>query len=164
MKISISNLSEGVHAFHFSAEPIHFGLGNNFTNLVAIDVTLEKTSREVLLHAEASTVGTFSCDRCIDEFHQELKAAYEIVYLYDEGEAYRYPDDEVHVISAGTLAIDITEDVRQYLLLAVPVKLLCKETCKGLCPHCGTNHNHHTCSCEVDVVDPRWAALKNSKQ
>jgi uncharacterized protein len=164
MKISIANLSEGVHAFHFSAEPVHFGLGSNFDNVVTIDVTLEKTNRELLLHAEASTVGTFICDRCIDEFRQELRATYEIVYLYDERETYRYPDDEVQVIAVGTTVIDITDDVRQYLLLAVPVKLLCKEGCKGLCPHCGTNHNYHACSCETDTKDSRWAALRRLQQ
>jgi uncharacterized protein len=164
MKISISNLSEGVHSFHFSAEPTLLGLGSNFDRDVIVDVKLNKTSREVLLQTQVSTVGTFICDRCIDGFQRGVTAAYRIVYLYDERGHDRYPDGEVQIIAAGTPFIDITEDVRQYLLLAVPVKLLCKESCKGLCPHCGTNHNHHTCSCQTEVLEPRWPALRTKKK
>lgn len=160
MKISISNLSEGVHEFHFSTEPTHLGLGDNFTKEVFVDVTVDKTSREVLLKAEATAFGTFTCDRCVGEFDRQVTATCQIMYIYDEREKYRYTDEEVQVLDLGTPFIDITDDIQQYILLAIPLKLLCKENCNGLCPHCGTNRNHEMCSCAVEEVDPRWQALK----
>jgi uncharacterized protein len=54
--------------------------------------------------------------------------------------------------------LDLTEVLRQNVLLELPVHVLCKEECRGLCPECGTNLNQSTCSCGPDV-DPRWASL-----
>ena len=48
----------------------------------------------------------------------------------------------------------------QQVLLAAPLKITCREDCKGLCPHCGTNLNQEQCSCAVTPEEPRWAALK----
>jgi len=45
-------------------------------------------------------------------------------------------------------------------LLAVPLKVTCREDCKGLCPHCGKNLNEEQCGCAVTLEEPRWAALK----
>src|SRR5207244_12287968 len=57
------------------------------------------------------------------------------------------------------------EDVlREQVLLAVPVKAICREECKGLCPHCGRNLNLEQCSCAEPVEDPRWAALKDIRR
>jgi len=50
--------------------------------------------------------------------------------------------------------------VREQVLLAVPLKVTCREDCKGLCTHCGQNLNQRQCSCAVQVEEPRWAALK----
>ena len=160
MKIAISNLSEGVHTYHFSAEPEHLGLGENFTKQVSVDVTLDKASREVSLKVEAGAIGRFVCDRCVDDFDRALVTAYRMVYIYDERDKGNYGDDQVHVIHEGTTVIDLSDDIRQFLLLAVPLKLLCGDQCKGLCPHCGRNRNHETCSCKTEEVDPRWETLQ----
>ena len=45
------------------------------------------------------------------------------------------------------------------LLLALPTKHLCREDCRGLCPHCGKNLNEGLCGCREDKVDPRLAVL-----
>ncbi len=55
----------------------------------------------------------------------------------------------------------LLEDVlREQVLLALPLKVTCRDDCKGLCPHCGTNLNEAQCSCAVVVEDPRWTALR----
>jgi uncharacterized protein len=59
--------------------------------------------------------------------------------------------------------IDLGEVVREQLYLALPMKPLCLEDCKGLCPVCGVNRNRETCSCQQEWVDPRMAALKQWK-
>lgn len=160
MKISISNLSEGVHEYHFTAEPALLGLADNFANEFAVHVTLDKSGRELLLKARASVPGKFVCDRCVDPFDRQIEAAYQIVYVYDDRDRGKYSDDEVQVIHSGTTAIDLDDDLRQYLLLAVPLKLLCQDSCRGLCPHCGTNWNRSRCSCQSEEIDPRWQVLK----
>jgi uncharacterized protein len=69
-------------------------------------------------------------------------------------------EEEIQVLSADTNYVDLDEDVRQFVLLAVPQKLLCVEKCQGLCPICGVNRNNETCTCNTQVSESRWDVLK----
>jgi uncharacterized protein len=66
----------------------------------------------------------------------------------------------VQFISPNTHEIDLSFGVRESLLLALPMKVLCSEDCKGLCPHCGANLNEESCDCVAETIDPRWAELR----
>jgi uncharacterized protein len=46
------------------------------------------------------------------------------------------------------------------LLLNIPMRILCKEDCRGLCPKCGRNRNTNSCDCVEEAIDPRWEGLK----
>jgi len=59
--------------------------------------------------------------------------------------------------------IDLTSFVQDQLLLALPPKALCREECRGLCPHCGKNLNREVCHCPPALLDPRFQALRNLK-
>ena len=55
----------------------------------------------------------------------------------------------------------LLEDVlREQVLLALPLKVTCRDDCKGLCVHCGKNLNEEQCSCTTAIEDPRWTALR----
>jgi len=69
-------------------------------------------------------------------------------------------DEDIRYVAPEQSEIDITEDIRETVLLAIPIKLLCKHDCKGLCPHCGANLNVESCTCAEEMIDPRWEALK----
>ena len=59
----------------------------------------------------------------------------------------------------------VLEDVlREQLLLAVPMRVVCREDCKGLCPQCGSNLNTGKCECPPGPSDVRWAGLKELKK
>jgi len=68
------------------------------------------------------------------------------------GEPGCFTIDEHHIL-------DLTEAIRQYALLAVPMKPLCRGDCAGLCPNCGHNLNQGPCDCLPQKVDPRWSEL-----
>ena len=55
--------------------------------------------------------------------------------------------------------LDLTEAIRQYALLTVPMKPLCHQDCAGLCPTCGINLNQASCDCPPEPADPRWSEL-----
>ncbi len=57
--------------------------------------------------------------------------------------------------------LQLTEVLRELVLLAVPMQKLCQPECKGICPVCGQNRNLTACHCEVKPADDRWAVLKN---
>jgi uncharacterized protein len=160
LKIRISQLSNGLHEYHLKARTAEIGLDSNFGPDVEVDAVLDKTARQLNLRAEVKSSGVFQCDRCLEDFSQPLSSRYNMLYVFDELESSRYPPDEVQVIGVDTSSIDLAEDVRQVVVLSVPLKLLCKEDCKGLCPRCGTNRNFNTCDCSVETDNPQWRGLE----
>jgi uncharacterized protein len=125
-----------------------------------VSATVEKRGSQVFLTTSAEATGTFTCDRCLTDFDTVLRPRYTMVYVFEGAEREGFDPSEVQVISSALSVVDITEDVRQTFLLAVPLKLLCSESCKGLCPRCGTNWNLATCTCRGEQNDQRWEALK----
>ncbi|MFI5251506.1 MAG: YceD family protein [Bacteroidota bacterium] len=161
IKIRISGLSNGVHEYHFDALPADLGLEEAFQTPVSLDVELEKSSRQLYLKSKIIADGIFICDRCLGEFKQTLSNQMNTVFVYNESDSKDDDGDEIRVITPETMSIDITDDVRQAIILAVPLKMLCSEDCKGLCPHCGVNRNIRSCKCrEIKEIDPRWEKLK----
>ncbi len=160
LSINISNLSEGVHQRTLEALPKEVGLDGWFSESTIISATLEKTSRQLFLRAEFKTGGMFTCDRCLEEFRKELSGRFQIVYVNDERAQAGIEDEEVQLLSPEANTIYLTEDVRQFITLALPQKMLCREDCAGLCTVCGGNRNLAMCECEVEVADPRWDGLK----
>jgi uncharacterized protein len=161
IKIRISGLSNGLHEYHFSADPPAIGLESNFRLPVEVDATVDKTSRQIDVKVLIRTTGVFECDRCLDSFEQPCTAEYRMFYTYDRLDGATSPADEIVIINPDTVSIDLTDDVRQMILLSVPLKLLCRETCKGLCPRCGTNWNYAACDCKEERADPRFQGLKD---
>lgn len=160
LRINISNLSEGIHHRSLATQPAEIGLDTRFTQTVAVYATLEKTNRQLYLHAEVKTGGIFTCDRCLDDFRREVICTFSIVYVSDDRTDVELEGEDVQVISPDTNLLDIGEDVRQYVILVLPQKLLCKDECAGLCPSCGRNLNKGSCECVREEIDPRWEGLK----
>lgn len=161
MRIQLASLSDGTHAYRFDAVPSDLSLSEQFRTPVTVDVALEKSGSQIVVRAAIRCGGNFVCDRCLGEFPQDLSASYHMVYVREAAEAERFDQAEVQVLSPAMAAIDLAEDVRQTLLLSVPLKLLCAEECRGLCPTCGTNRNTAACDCREDEPDSRWEQLKN---
>jgi len=161
IKIRISGLSNGVHEHHISTEPSVIGLEQSFSSTVEIDVKIDKTARQIYLITKVSTSGRFQCDRCLEEFNQPVTGSYAICYVYNEADARISPDEEFVTIAHDAVDIELTESIREAILLSVPLKLLCKDTCSGLCPQCGINKNHEKCTCNQETNDPRWQGLQD---
>ena len=121
--------------------------------------------QDIRLRGEAATSLELSCARCLDPVIQDVKRDFELLYRplgTDAGKDELSVTDaeaEIGYYQGGGLLL---EDVlREQVLLALPLKVTCKEDCKGLCPQCGRNLNQEQCSCSTAVEDPRWAALKD---
>lgn len=160
MKIQISGLTEGIHHYRFAVAPEDLELGNEFHSQVVVDATLEKSSTQIVLTSSIRTTAEFACDRCISLFKEELTPTYRMYYAYEGAETGQIDPAELQPLLPGQAFIDLADDVRQMLLLAIPLKLLCKESCRGLCPSCGKNLNEGACACAEEDIDPRWEALR----
>jgi DUF177 domain-containing protein len=164
MKIQVGGLSEGHYEYDFTADPSELELGERFSEPVRVQVNVEKTPTQMYLTALIGASGGFQCDRCLKGFQQSLSPRYQMYYLYEEPEGLNLDPMEVQIVPHGTSVIDISDDVRQTILLSIPLKLLCKEDCKGLCPHCGKDRNIEECSCGSTVTDPRWEKLRGLRR
>jgi DUF177 domain-containing protein len=160
LKIRISQLSNGLHEYHLKGNSAEIGLDSNFAPVVEVDAILDKTARQLYLRADVRTSGIFQCDRCLEEFSQPLASKYNMFYVFDETDSSRLPADEVQIIGVDTPSIDLSEDVRQVVVLSVPLKLLCKEECKGLCPRCGANRNTQPCDHREATESSQWRGLE----
>lgn len=121
---------------------------------------------DIRVVAKLDATMEIGCARCLEPVEFTVNRAFDLLYRplgvdkRAEEVAISEADTEIGYYEGDGLLL---EDVlREQLLLASPVKLVCREDCKGLCPQCGTNLNHATCNCP-QPSDPRWAALSELK-
>jgi uncharacterized protein len=97
---------------------------------------------EIVFSGKVSTVVTYQCGRCLEFFDKPVNLDFQQVVTTEEPE------------------IVIDSEIRETILIDLPVRALCRENCKGICASCGKNRNTTACSCEQTPGDPRWNALK----
>ena len=114
-----------------SEQPLHY----------ALDATL--VSEELLVQGSLQLDLSMRCSRCSVFYPVGVR---ESAYFFDEQ------------IDETTESVDLTEDMREAIILAFPSSPVCSSDCKGLCPQCGTNKNTNECDCKPPD-DVRWAAL-----
>lgn len=169
MIIDISKLSIGLHELDFeeTVEELKIENNNLFPNPILSHVDVDKSETHIYIKATVQSKVHFSCDRCLKEFEQDLngdlKLYFEVVsqgvlgHLVDED---GNQDDSVRIFRPDKKVIDLTPDIRDTLLLAIPMKTICAEDCRGICPGCGNDLNSSSCSCKNEEIDPRWEGLK----
>ncbi len=159
MKINTGSLPIGVREFSFVEDIGTVGLDDRFFGDIAVSVRVEKTSDLILLNVTLQAKAKLICDRCAEEFDRDIEKEYKMVYFFNENDTGGYPKEEVVILPSENTVIDISDDVRQFTQLTIPLKVLCQPECKGLCQECGTNLNENTCSCTGTYIDPRWEQL-----
>jgi uncharacterized protein len=91
---------------------------------------------------------TLICDRCLDSFETQVSFSFEREYFFDRKDV-----DEEKLYVDKYQNIDITEPMREEIILAIPTQNFCKEKCPGLCLTCGVNLNHEACKCNNKKTD-----------
>ena len=108
------------------------------------------------------------CSRCIEPFDVPVDARFELRYVpavENAGDGEReIAEDDLTTAFYREGSLDVIDLLREQFQLALPMKPLCTETCRGLCPQCGTNLNTGACECAPAWEDPRLAALKQLKR
>jgi len=111
---------------------------------LAYDVRVERLDSELLVRGSAGMEIACVCSRCAEPFRMRVE---------EDAFVVSYPIEET------TEHVDLTPDLREAIILALPGYPVCREACGGLCPQCGTNLNRASCRCAPDGADGRWAAL-----
>ncbi len=166
MIIKISNLRDGVHNLSFDENISEIGVDEPFYGNCNVEVELSKSHSQIVLNAVLTLNAKYQCDRCGCDLKSTVKTDYQMVYLFSKEWNYTgsEPEDSGNInltyLPVDADKIDIANDVRDYALIAIPMKKLCKEDCKGLCASCGKDLNYGECGCTKDEADPRWQPLE----
>jgi uncharacterized protein len=123
-----------------------------------------KVVEDIRLKGKLDTSLEVVCARCLEPVEYKVDRSFDLLYRplgTDAGhEELSITDAEAEIGYYQGESLLLEDALREQVLLAVPLKTLCREDCKGLCPHCGKNLNESQCSCAEQMEDPRWAALK----
>lgn len=131
---------------------------------VSTSLDVQKTGEEFFCQGEVEATVRLECARCLSEFDTQLRSKTDFIICSESLYADRARngiDDEDYVFFQGSeLVADLSNIVRQTIILAVRMKPLCSKDCRGLCPQCGINLNESSCDCAAKEIDPRWEGLK----
>jgi len=134
---------------------------------VRATIKLRALGQAVRLQGGVDTVLTLQCCRCLEPYSCPLTSRIDVT-LFRETET--VPEEETELgredLKASFFSgeeIDISGLIREQIILATPLKPLCRERCKGLCPQCGANLNEGDCRCEKGTRQSVFDVLKNLK-
>ena len=137
--------------------------GDGTDSMVEGEVWLTRTNRGILAKGGLHTNVEVTCSRCLSLFSCPLNLNIEEEYFpitdIVSGASLPLPDEPGLFTIDENHVLDLTEAIRQYALLGIPMKSLCREDCAGLCPSCGRNLNQGSCDCLPQKADPRWSEL-----
>lgn len=130
--------------------------------------TAELLDGQIRFFGEFHTRIELVCARCLEPVVEEISKEFDLFYrpvhqAKKEGEIHLKDDDTDIGFFQGE-GMFIGDILAEQVNLLIPMKVICRSDCRGLCPHCGANLNHENCRCEVHAIDPRMAPLARVKQ
>lgn len=161
IKINVAEIKKrlvGKKDFSYELEPAELNITEEdlpITGTVTVQGTISNAGDVLLLRATVQAKVHRVCGRCLKAFTgtntaEVLEKFYPASAENIENDAFIYEFD----------VVDMTEPIRESLLLAEPLQALCRIDCQGLCPVCGADRNEGSCGCDTTTVDPRLATLK----
>jgi uncharacterized protein len=130
-----------------------------------VRLTYYRAGQELFFQGQISGAVVGHCARCLEEYMFDLEKDFSIVLVPKQPlpEDSQLEEEDLDLGFYEGDQVDFSPLVREQILIALPTRPLCKEGCRGLCPHCGINLNTQTCSCSVASGDHRFAVLRTLK-
>lgn len=138
---------------------------NQDGHTIVLAITVTRRGRNVLVRGRITGSLGYICSRCAGEARRAVDHAFSHVFVSRSHHSV-LPDDiedpsEAEFTFYDGHEVQIEPVVAEEFVLSMPWFPICMDSCLGLCPRCGQNFNEGRCTCEVDVVDPRWSPLKD---
>jgi uncharacterized protein len=133
-----------------------------------VTATAEMLDGQIRITGELETKIELVCARCLETVIEEVNRAFDLFYrpvtkdLKPKED--RLKDDDTEIGFFDGEGLFLADVLKEQVLLALPLKVICRSDCRGLCPSCGANLNHEECRCETHATDPRLAPLARLKQ
>ncbi len=135
---------------------------------ISVRFHIKRIGERYVIEGRISGKIILRCDRCTEEFSYSLDSDFKIFLMpqpvnIKPDEEIELKEDDMSVVFISEKEIELDEIVRSEIYLALPMKFLCKEDCKGLCPVCGKNLNRERCNCQKMTGHPAFLKLKELK-
>ena len=168
MQLDLTRYRQPVSEFARTFKPEEVqGEGDAYRIVAPVDLAFEihKDKDKFRLVGTVTTELELQCSRCLEPFRLPVAAPLDLRYLpaseVSTDTEREVDDEDLETSYYENDAIDLNELLREQFYLALPMKPLCRDDCRGLCPQCGTNLNTGSCDCAPVWEDPRLAPLKN---
>lgn len=152
VRIDLRGIQEGTHPLVLDGReaflPVDEEAGRRFRSY-RFEGTLTLRGRDCRVRGSLRGTLESACDRCLTRFDREIRTNLEATVARAAASDPR-----------SGLSLELTEPLREAVLLEIPIKNLCVGDCRGMCPNCGVNRNLESCDCVAPQGDPRWRALE----
>jgi uncharacterized protein len=132
---------------------------------VSARLRVDKVGAEIMVKGDLRIDIKLACSRCLKEFDGKLTVPVDVVYhpveeLKDAAHLNEVKSEELDRDFYSGEELDLLDLIKEQVELNLPMKPLCDDACKGICPKCGTDLNLKSCTCSVKDIDPRFESLK----
>lgn len=160
MKINIQNLANNLVELDDAAESdfLPERYRSYYPDPLKIHAVVDKFGSDIRFTIQLTTEAEYRCDRCLSAYRTPFEAR--MTQIVQIGEGKLKDEEDIALYPVGATEIDIDPFLMEMIILNHPVKMLCRDDCKGICPGCGADLNHEPCRCGTEKVDPRWEELK----
>jgi len=137
---------------------------------LAWSATAERAGAEIRITGVLETTIEVACSRCLELTQVQVKKPFDLFFrerdeaMFDEDEEVELNENDTRTAFFTGTKLAIVDVLREQILLALPMKVLCRVDCKGLCPTCGTNFNVKDCECAKEQFNPNMDALMEIKR
>jgi uncharacterized protein len=129
-----------------------------------VDVRLSAShagTGEIVVRGTVAGVLSQVCTRCLKPVATSFEQAVTLVFVASDAAGFEADDGTYVFEESGDF--DMSNAVREELILAIDQYVVCDLECRGLCPRCGVNRNTDSCTCTENEADPRWETLRALK-
>ncbi|HKV27690.1 MAG TPA: DUF177 domain-containing protein [Candidatus Acidoferrales bacterium] len=141
-----------------------------FHQVEPLDVraTAELVDDQIRIYGTFHTRLEMVCARCLEIVVEEVSKNFDLFYRpvnsVSREEEFRLNLDDTEIAFFEGDGLFLADVLAEQVNLSLPMKVICRSDCRGLCPHCGVNLNQEECRCETHAADPRLAPLARLKQ
>lgn len=129
-----------------------------FTQPVEVNVRVTSVGSIFWVEGTVSSAVTLTCSRCLRHFTHTFETSFNEKYRLGATRT-NVPEEDGDTTVLPSENLDLSDKVKESIMLALPMKALCHAACRGLCPRCGKDLNEGECACRGEATDPRLAVL-----
>lgn len=141
------NVSEEISEAGFSPDV------EKFLSPVKVEGTVTNVNGDFCVYAKGCAEVQMSCSRCLKPVNRNVK------FNVDEIFSSTGKDEETEAFTGNI--IELSSVVKKCILFSLPMKVVCREDCKGLCPVCGKDLNEGSCNCSTEYINPKFEGLRS---